>query len=134
MTTNEINMDKHPELRERIETMSRFIPIERINSALENHRAFLDAMVWETPRPDDAVSPTALDLSLNLHASPGRDPERLHFHTVWLTDDEEGEGVVVEGCHGDGKFHCYYYEDMPTTTMTAADIEAQDAAEKGSPE
>lgn len=39
-------------------------------------------------------------------------PSDLIFHTVWLTDDDEGPSVFVYGKEGSDKFHCDY---LPVT-------------------
>jgi hypothetical protein len=134
MTTNVFEDEKQAYLRERLRELSEIIPLERLNGAFENFPSFQDAMTWETARPDDAVFATAFDLALNLFDSPGGNPEKLDHHVVALDGDYDGRGVVVEGCHGDGKFHCHYYDKLPWITMTAAEIEAQSAGEEGSPE
>jgi hypothetical protein len=133
MTTNNLSGQKLDEIQRRIAELSESIPLERINGVIESFSFFHDAMAWDTPRPDDADFATAFDLTLNLFDSPGGNPEKLDHHVVPLDGNYEGRGVVVEGCHGDGKFHCHYYDKLPWVTMTAAEIEAQAAKEEGSP-
>lgn len=121
-----------PDLQKRIEELSKLVARDKLESAVAHLGRFLESLHWETPRPEGADLEVALDLAISLSNSPGGNPERLSFHNVPLgPDGYDGEGVVVEGCHGDGKFHCYYYEELPWITMTAAEIEADASQRKG---
>lgn len=131
MTIDTRHQDDAPELRKRIEELSKLISREKLDRAVAHLGRFLESLHWETPRPEGTDLEVALDLAISLSNSPGGNPERLSHHSIALGDDWEGEGVVVEGCHGDGKFHCYYYEKLPWITLTAAEIEADASLQKG---
>lgn len=60
-------------------------------------------IIWHGDKPEGVEAAVLKDLE-----EAGLDPDRLIFHTVWLTSDMEGPSVLVWG--EEGKFHAEYDE------------------------
>lgn len=61
-------------------------------------------IVWHGEKPEGCEDAVMKDMRDN--GITGMDPDKLVFHTVWLSDDMEGPSVCVWG--EDGQFHAEY--------------------------